>query len=81
MVVCIVEKKDKCLFLGNIDAKRNWGHAKDCVEGIWRMLQQENSNDYVLVTGETHTVRKFVEKAFKVVNIEIKLIRKCGTLH
>lgn len=79
-VARIVEKKDKCLFLGNIDAKRDWGHARDYVEGMWRMLQQESPNDYVLATGETHTVREFVEKAFKVVNINIKWIGKRGTV-
>ena len=52
------------LFLGNIDAKRDWGHAKDYVEGMWLMLQQEKPDDYVLASGETHTVREFVEIAF-----------------
>jgi GDPmannose 4,6-dehydratase len=52
------------LSLGNIDAKRDWGHAKDYVEGMWRMLQQPTGDDYVLATGETHTVREFVELAF-----------------
>lgn len=79
-VARIVEKKDKCLYLGNIDAKRDWGHAKDYVEGMWRMLQQEKSDDYVLATGETHTVREFVEKAFKVAGIEIKWMGKRGTV-
>jgi GDPmannose 4,6-dehydratase len=49
------------LELGNLDAKRDWGFAGDYVEGMWRMLQQENPSDYVLATGETHTVREFVE--------------------
>jgi len=79
-VARIVEKKDKCLFLGNIDAKRDWGHARDYVEGMWRMLQQKSPDDYVLATGETHTVREFVEKAFKVVNINIKWIGKRGSV-
>jgi len=52
------------LFLGNLDAKRDWGHARDFVEGMWLMLQQETPDDYVLATGENHTVREFVEKAF-----------------
>jgi GDPmannose 4,6-dehydratase len=52
------------LFLGNLDAKRDWGHARDYVEGMWRILQQETPDDYVLATGETHTVREFVELAF-----------------
>lgn len=64
--------KQKTLYLGNIDAKRDWGHARDYVEGMWRMLQQETSDDYVLATGETHTVREFVELAFKAVGTTIK---------
>jgi GDPmannose 4,6-dehydratase len=52
------------LFLGNLDAQRDWGHARDFVEGMWLMLQQEQPDDYVLATGESHSVRKFVEKAF-----------------
>lgn len=52
------------LFLGNLDAKRDWGHARDYVEGMWLILQQPKSGDYVLATGETHTVREFTEKAF-----------------
>jgi len=52
------------LFVGNLDAKRDWGHARDYVEGMWRILQQEKSDDYVLATGEAHSVREFVELAF-----------------
>jgi len=52
------------LYLGNLDARRDWGHARDYVEGMWRILQQETPDDYVLATGETHTVREFVELAF-----------------
>lgn len=52
------------LFLGNLDAKRDWGHARDYVEGMWRILQQDAPDDYVLATGETHSVREFVELAF-----------------
>ncbi|GMI56194.1 hypothetical protein ScalyP_jg2909 [Parmales sp. scaly parma] len=62
---------EKCLFLGNIDSKRDWGHAKDYVEGMWRMLQEDKADDYVLATGETHTVREFVEHAFAVIDIKI----------
>jgi GDPmannose 4,6-dehydratase len=71
---------DKCLYLGNIDAKRDWGHARDYVEGMWRMLQQEEADDYVLATGETHTVREFVEKAFAVVGTTIKWKGPTGTV-
>lgn len=58
--------------LGNMDSKRDWGHARDYVEGMWRMLQQEQADDYVVATGETRTVREFVETAFKCVDIEVK---------
>ena len=56
------------LFLGNIDAQRDWGHARDYVEGMWLILQQEKPDDYVLATGETHTVREFVERAFRCID-------------
>jgi len=59
------------LYLGNIDSKRDWGHAREYVRGMWLMLQKEKPGDYVLATGETHSVREFVEKAFKHVNIDI----------
>jgi len=52
------------VFLGNLDAKRDWGHARDYVEGMWLILQQKQPDDYVLATGESHSVREFVEKAF-----------------
>ena len=60
------------LRLGNIDAKRDWGHARDYVEGMWRIVQHETPDDFVLATGETHTVREFVEKAFGNVGKEIE---------
>ena len=59
------------LKLGNLDAKRDWGHAKDYVEAMWLMLQQDTPKDYVIATGETFTVRDFVDLAFKEVDIEI----------
>jgi len=52
------------LYLGNINASRDWGHARDFVEGMWRILQQATPDDYVLATGEGHSVREFVERAF-----------------
>ncbi|KAI0718562.1 GDP-mannose 4,6-dehydratase [Cerioporus squamosus] len=64
--------KQKCLYLGNLDAKRDWGHARDYVEGMWLMLQQEQPDDFVLATGETHPVREYVEKAFKHLGYDIK---------
>ena len=59
------------LALGNLDAKRDWGFAGDYVEGMWLMLQQDKADDYVLATNETHTVREFVELAFKEIDVEI----------
>jgi GDPmannose 4,6-dehydratase len=59
------------LFLGNLDATRDWGHARDYVEGMWLMLQQAEPDDYILATGESHTVREFVEKAFALVGRKI----------
>jgi GDPmannose 4,6-dehydratase len=64
-------KEDK-LFLGNLDAKRDWGYAKDYVEGMWQMLQQAEPDDYVLATGETHSVREFVELAAKTLGYDIQ---------
>lgn len=60
------------LYLGNLDAKRDWGHAKDYVEGMWRILQHEVPDDFVLATGETHTVRSFVDAAFKETGVTIR---------
>lgn len=59
------------LYIGNLDAKRDWGHAREYVEGMWRILQQDEPDDYVLATGETRTVREFVEHAFARVGAEI----------
>ncbi|MBY0227091.1 MAG: GDP-mannose 4,6-dehydratase [Hyphomicrobium sp.] len=63
-VAAIDAGMQKQLFLGNLDAKRDWGHARDYVDGMWRILQQSHGDDYVLATGETHSVREFVELAF-----------------
>jgi GDPmannose 4,6-dehydratase len=62
----------KELFLGNLEAKRDWGHAADYVEGMWRMLQHDTPDDYVLGTGETHSVREFLERAFDLVRLDYK---------
>ncbi len=62
----------KTLYLGNMDAKRDWGYAPEFVEGMWRMLQQETPKDYVLATGETHTVREFTEQAFKKLGVSLE---------
>ncbi len=71
--VAAIEKGiEDTLYLGNLDAKRDWGHARDFVEGMWRILQQDTPDDYVLATGEAHTVREFVELAFRATGFEIK---------
>ncbi|WP_314619528.1 GDP-mannose 4,6-dehydratase [uncultured Selenomonas sp.] len=64
--------KQEKLSLGNLDAKRDWGFAGDYVEGMWRILQHEVPNDYVLATNETHTVREFAELAFREIGVEIE---------
>jgi len=64
-------KKQNCLYLGNLDAKRDWGHAKDYIEGMYKIVQNQNADDFVLATGRTETVRTFVEMAFKQINIDI----------
>jgi GDPmannose 4,6-dehydratase len=63
-VAAIECKRQDRIFLGNLDAKRDWGHSRDFVEGMWMILQQDHPDDYVLATGESHSVREFVEKAF-----------------
>ncbi|PBK81429.1 GDP-mannose 4,6-dehydratase [Armillaria gallica] len=64
--------KQSCLYLGNLDAQRDWGHARDYVEGMWLMLQQPTPEDFVLATGETHPVREFVNKSFAALGIELQ---------
>ena len=71
-VARIMAGRQEKLSLGNLNAKRDWGFAGDYVEGMWRMLQQGTPDDYVLATNETHTVREFVEMAFREAGIEIE---------
>ncbi|MEJ1931083.1 GDP-mannose 4,6-dehydratase [Nostoc sp. NIES-2111] len=68
-VARIVAGKQKKIYMGNLDAKRDWGYAKDYVRAMWLMLQQEQPDDYVIATGETHSVREFLELAFNHVNL------------
>jgi GDPmannose 4,6-dehydratase len=70
-VARIVKNKQKTLYLGNIDALRDWGHAKDYVESMWRILNHKNADDFVISTGKTYSVRKFVEMAFDKVGIKL----------
>lgn len=65
----ILAKKQEHLFMGNLDAKRDWGYAKDYVEAMWLMLQQPKGDDYVVATGETHSVKEFLEQAFGLVGL------------
>lgn len=62
------------LYLGNLDAQRDWGHAKDYVEAMWLMLQQEKPDDYVVATGETHSVREFVQLAFREIGVDLEWV-------
>ena len=62
---------EECLYMGNLDAKRDWGYAPDYAEAMWLMLQQEKPDDYVIATGEMHTVREFIEKSFEALSIKI----------
>ena len=71
-VVEIQTGKLDCLYLGNIDSKRDWGYAKEYVEVMWLMLQQDKPDDYIISTGELHSVRDFLEEAFRVVGIEVE---------
>ncbi|MBW4667671.1 MAG: GDP-mannose 4,6-dehydratase [Cyanomargarita calcarea GSE-NOS-MK-12-04C] len=68
-VARIVAGKQKKLFMGNLDSKRDWGYAKDYIKAMWAMLQKDQPDDYVIATGETHTVREFLERAFGYVNL------------
>ena len=71
-VAAIQLGRQKQLYIGNLDAKRDWGHARDYVEGMWLMLQQPQPEDFVLATGETHSVREFIELAFAEVGRRIE---------
>src|SRR5438876_3384143 len=71
-VARILAGQQQKLYLGNLEAKRDWGYAPEYVEAMWLMLQQDTPNDYVIATGETHTVREFVEEAFAYVDLHWK---------
>jgi GDPmannose 4,6-dehydratase len=66
--------QSECIYLGNLDAKRDWGHAKDYVEGMWLMMQQEKPDDFVLATGKTTTVRDFVHKVYQKLGVELEFV-------
>ena len=81
-VAAIKHGFQKELFLGNLDAKRDWGYAPEYVEGMWRILQLGEGDDFVLATGETHTVREFVEAAFARVDLDWKeFVKKLHKIH
>ena len=81
-VARIVKGLQDCLYLGNLDAKRDWGYAKEYVQAMWLMLQEDTPDDYVVATGETHTVRELVEVAFKRAGITLAWqgqgVEECG---
>ena len=66
----------KKLFLGNLYSKRDWGHAKDYVEAMWKMLQQKKPDDFVIGTGKTFTIKDFINRAAKKIKLDIKWIGK-----
>ena len=66
----IKQKKQKKLFLGNLEAKRDWGHARDYVEAMWKMLQQKRPSDYVIATGKQYSVKQFIDYTLKELNIK-----------
>ncbi|MEL6938020.1 MAG: GDP-mannose 4,6-dehydratase [Cyanobacteria bacterium J06598_1] len=68
----IIAKKQEKLYLGNLDSKRDWGYAKDYVRAMWLMLQQEKPDDFVIATGETHSIHEFLDLAFQYVNLDWK---------
>ena len=68
----IIAKKEKYLYLGNLDAKRDWGYAPEYVDCMWRMLQTEHPDDFVVGTGETHSVRVFLEETFSYACLDLK---------
>jgi GDPmannose 4,6-dehydratase len=70
-VAAIEAGSQQTVYLGNLDARRDWGHAGDFVDGIWRILQQDRPDDYVLATGEAHSVREFAERAFAAIGMTI----------
>jgi GDPmannose 4,6-dehydratase len=71
-VAGIVLGGEECLYIGSLDSKRDWGHARDYVRAMWMMLQQEEPGDYVIATGEQHSVRQFAERAFAEVGIHLR---------
>jgi GDPmannose 4,6-dehydratase len=78
-VARILAAKSAELRLGNLDAKRDWGHAREYVEAMWRMLQQPEPDDYVIATGETHSVREFVDLAVRLCAAELQRLRGHGS--
>ncbi len=71
-IAAILAKKAEFLYLGNLEAKRDWGYAPEYVEGMWRMLQNEHPEDFVIGTGQAHSVREFLEETFSYVDLDIE---------
>jgi GDPmannose 4,6-dehydratase len=79
-VVRIKAGLEDCLYIGNLEAKRDWGHARDYVKCMWKMLQMDVPEDFVVATGECHSVREFIELAFNYVGIDVLWKGQCGTI-
>ena len=75
-LIKVLKGKQKCLYLGNLYSKRDWGHARDYVEAMWKMMQQKRPNDYVIATGKTITIKEFVNKAAKKIGFKIRWVGK-----
>jgi GDPmannose 4,6-dehydratase len=80
-VAAIKRNLQECLFIGNLDARRDWSHVKDFVKGMWLMLQQEEGGDYILSSGVARPVREFVEEAFAAVDITLVWTGEKGSIH
>ena len=72
VIANLLAKKSRFLYLGNLDAKRDWGDARDYVKAMWKILQQKKPDDFVIATNKSYSVRQFVEAAFSTLNIDIK---------
>ena len=74
----VIKKKRKIVHLGNIEAKRDWGYAKEYVEAMWKMLQQKKADDYVIATGKTYSIKNFIDESCKVLNLKVRWLSKKG---
>ena len=71
-IIKVIKGHQKCLYLGNLKSKRDWGHAKEFVEAQWKILQQKKADDFVIATGKSHTVKYFCELVFDILDLDYK---------